>query len=249
MDYRIHFSLEYLELMINYFGIELKKLPIYKLGVHTRHGRTINCIRDYDSKTKRIVHEFKLTTEEGQARYQTYLYRQSLENKLQDYMHIWEQKTNRPLKHISEERIKQLMSFNSTNQTTKFFESLIAESGRILYDRKRPLVHKEIAMASKIEVIVADILDQLDLEYKYEAQIFINHEEKLSDFFINLRIINCCFPVEVLGLLDDENYLVKFQRDIRNYIKSGYLFGKNLLLIGETSDIKADTNRMVQMSI
>lgn len=246
MDYRIYFSLEYLELMISYLNVELKKLPLYKLGTHIRRGESVACIRDYDPQTKRVLHEFSIVSKEGNSRYQTYLYRQSLEKKLQDYMHIWEQKSNRPLNKIGENQLKQLMNFGGTNLTNEFYENLQAESGRILYDRKRPLIHNDIAMASKIEVIVASILDQLDLEYKYETQIYINFEEKLADFFINIRLLNRCFPIEVLGLLDDENYLAKFQRDIRNYVKSGYLFGKNLLLIGETSDIKADTERIAQ---
>ena len=90
--------------------------------------------------------------------------------------------------------------------------------------------HKDIYMRSRAEMILADVLDSLNLEYKYEPKIEINGRTYYPDFVVFLPEFNRCFFIEFLGRLNDEQYAVENGCKIGNYFRSGMVINEDLLL-------------------
>ncbi len=246
MDYRQFFSLQYISLVINECRMLLNTQTKIKLVKHSNEGDSYFTVREVDGLSGKRIGEFRCSTPKGKELYDKYMYYHSIENKLKEYTDLWFAKTSQPIPYIASEKILQYKTFEYSRLNTDFYQQLECQTGRLKYNRTRNAICDDIAMASKIEVIVAKIIEQLDLNYKYEAKIYINNYEKLADFFICIPLVNRCFPIEVLGFFDDINYLHKFERDIGNYIQSGYMFGKNLLLLGENSKNKVDTENIAR---
>ena len=90
--------------------------------------------------------------------------------------------------------------------------------------------HKEIYMRSRGELIVADVLDSLDLKYIYEPVIEINGKTYYPDFVVYLPEFNRCIFIEFLGRLDDKQYVVDNGFKIGNYLMKGLVINEDLIL-------------------
>lgn len=184
MDYRQFFSLQYISLIINECRMLLSTAPKIKPVKHTIDGESFFAVREFDRTSGKRICELRCTTSKGKELYDKYLYYHSVENKLKEYTDLWYKKTNQPIPTILPEKIMQYKTYDYSNLNTAFYQQLECQTGRLKYNRTRNAICDDVAMASKIEVIVAKIIEQLDLNYKYEAKIYINNYEKLSDFFI-----------------------------------------------------------------
>lgn len=71
---------------------------------------------------------------------------------------------------------------------------------------------------SKSEKIIADLLDELGIPYRYEQEVILEH----------------------LGLMDNKEYASRNLRKIAGYVKAGYVQGKTLLISAETRNAPLD---------
>ncbi|MCQ2483525.1 MAG: hypothetical protein MJ153_08575 [Clostridia bacterium] len=232
-DYRNFFCEHYIALMINYWQTILSDMPKFKVIERKVNNEIIPCIRViHDDSTS---HEYYLKTVKGQQTYQAYLYQEQLIKNIRDYRKLWICKTSKPLTVISKSVINMLMHDCSAFNDMEYYNTLTTESARNIFGmQNHTLIYNGMPMRSKLERDVAKILDLLNLDYKYEAQIELFGKSKFTDFFIAVPIINKCFPCEVAGMLDNESYYDKFQSDLSKYTASKYIIGRNLLIIGET---------------
>lgn len=97
-------------------------------------------------------------------------------------------------------------------------------------DQERPYEHNGIFMRSRGEVLVAQVLDSLNLEYKYEAVITIGDEVYYPDFVVYLPEFKRCFIIEFLGMLDNKSYAYKNGIKISNYMSCGMILNEDLLV-------------------
>lgn len=91
-------------------------------------------------------------------------------------------------------------------------------------------------MRSKSEVIIANLLDQLNIPYIYELPLTLEGNITVHPDFtlidaVNRRLIYW----EHLGMLDDEDYMNKAIAKIRRYEDNGYYPGEQLLITGEST--------------
>ncbi len=93
---------------------------------------------------------------------------------------------------------------------------------------------------SKSEKIIADLLDELGIPYRYEQEVLVQGHAVYPDFVL----YDVCSRQEVifehLGLMDNEEYASKNLRKIAGYVKTGYVQGKTLLISAETKNAPLD---------
>lgn len=87
---------------------------------------------------------------------------------------------------------------------------------------------------SKLEMIVADILFDLGLHYKYEAGVLLkNGKYRYPDFTIINPYTRKIYYLEVCGKMSDIEYVQHQVRKIREYAEIDIVIGDNLLLLFE----------------
>ena len=98
---------------------------------------------------------------------------------------------------------------------------------------------------SKSELIIADTLARYGVPYKYEYPLKLKNGSgvvtKRPDFVALNKTTLEMVIIEHLGMLDQERYYRNNIEKIDIYEKNGYLIGKNLLLLHETSYNALDT--------
>ena len=92
---------------------------------------------------------------------------------------------------------------------------------------------------SKSELIIADALYRYGIPYKYEYPLKLNNGRgaitKRPDFVaLNITSLEMVI-IEHLGMLDQERYYRNSIDKIDLYERNGYMIGKNLILLHETS--------------
>jgi hypothetical protein len=91
---------------------------------------------------------------------------------------------------------------------------------------------------SKTEKILADMFNDMGIEYKYECPLYVKGYGIIYPDFTFLSR-KTCQPIywEHYGKMDDPKYAEKAVRKIDTYIKNGIIPGVNLIITYETSRI------------
>ena len=88
---------------------------------------------------------------------------------------------------------------------------------------------------SKLEAIFAGLLTELDLPYKYEKLLTIGTTTIAVDFTVLDKRTFQEIPVELFGMMDNEDYRQTYQQKMITYVKGGYIPGVNFLTFYESS--------------
>ena len=88
-----------------------------------------------------------------------------------------------------------------------------------------------INFRSRVEMVIAQVLTDLGLEYKYECGIRCNGKMYSVDFLVFLPEFGRCFMIEYMGMLDDEGYVYKNSLKLRDYMTEGYYLGRDILVL------------------
>lgn len=101
---------------------------------------------------------------------------------------------------------------------------------------------------SKSEAILADIMGELGIPYRYEQEIHLKDGRvKYPDFtLLNVKKREVIY-LEHLGLLDDVDYRNNNLRKLDEYRDNGIFIGKNLLITYETMDCPLDIRGIRKM--
>ena len=86
---------------------------------------------------------------------------------------------------------------------------------------------------SKSEMLIAQILDMLGLEYKYEPVVMINGEEKWPDFAVYCPETGRFFFIEHLGMMDKMGYRMENLEKMEKYENAGIRNGVDILYTTE----------------
>lgn len=109
-------------------------------------------------------------------------------------------------------------------------------------DKKTGYQYRGHNMDSRAEMIVAQTLDELGLQYKYEPMLVINGEKYYPDFLVYLPEFGRCFFIEFMGRLDNDKYISRNEFKLLDYLNSGMVINKDILIFCgyESSMITAD---------
>jgi hypothetical protein len=126
-------------------------------------------------------------------------------------------------------------------QSVKFkANSYLSENLR--YDTKRGE-----KVRSKSEAIIADILYDLGIPYRYEAPLQLNMGIRYPDFtLLNTKTREEIF-LEHLGLMDEDGYRAATFHKLDEYRENGIYLGKNLLITYETEESPLDIKGIKRM--
>ena len=89
--------------------------------------------------------------------------------------------------------------------------------------------HRDHLFRSKSEMLVAQILDSLGLEYKYEPVVIINGLERHPDFAVYCPEAGRYFFIEHLGCMDDPKYRYDNLVKVEMYEKAGIRNGIDII--------------------
>lgn len=142
--------------------------------------------------------------------------------------------------------MQNLSNLDWNGSTIQLYDKLMSEQSNGLFERK--YLHNQGPAASMLEMTVANVLDELCLNYKHEPLISLGNDNKLVDFYIAVPFINFAFPTEVAGMLSNESYYDKYQTDMRKYYRAGFIAGENLLIL-TSSDLFNVSNENIAMKI
>ena len=96
---------------------------------------------------------------------------------------------------------------------------------------------------SKSEVIIANMLEQYNIPYKYEYPIILNGNHLARPDFTCLNIKTRQLLIwEHLGMMDNPDYADRNIRKLSLYEKSGYIVGKNMIVTFESSHVPPASN-------
>lgn len=243
MNYKELFSDDYICLLVNYLMLELEKLPVVQLVNRKVRGVLTTTIREISEISGKPNHEYFIQAPNATELLKIYRLRESMVQRIGEYGKIYQLRHHRPVPKLDPGILNSLIFSQNTPYTMDFYNQLIPESGLARFGADEyPHTYKEIPMRTKLETTIASVLDDLDLSFKYEPLIKLSKYDKYPDFFIGIPFINSSFPIEAAGMLLDRNYYSKFQSDMANYIENGFLWGHNLLVIGETRFFPLDTD-------
>ena len=93
--------------------------------------------------------------------------------------------------------------------------------------------HKNHIFRSKSELIIAQLLEGLGLEYKYEPKIIIGGAERRPDFAVFCPETMRYFFIEHLGLLSDTRYRMDAITKMDEYDKAGLRDGLDIIYTSE----------------
>ena len=101
---------------------------------------------------------------------------------------------------------------------------------------------------TKIEMITADILYELNLHYIYEKRIRLkNGKWKRPDFTILSHVNGNIYYLEICGMLSNPDYCDNLAMKIQEYSETGIILGKNLLLMFESENAPFNANTLKRM--
>lgn len=96
---------------------------------------------------------------------------------------------------------------------------------------KHPYIYNGIKMRSQFETVIASILDDMHIEYKYDARLDLRKGTVYPDFSIPFPEYDRCGFLEYLGALSDFGYVSDNMDKIDNYISSGLYINRDVILI------------------
>ena len=226
---RVKLSNEYLNVRFHYCNKRLEKLPKVSKGIHK--GNPVLRIKQRTASGSYNVKEIKATSKKAVALNEIVLLRKRLTEEIN---------TLKRTKGV-DPRISSSMVISSNNHMNgEFFKTLAAESNSRSF--KSNYYHKGIQMRSRAELLVAEVLDELNMQYKYEPAIEFNGTVYNPDFIVYIEAIDSCFIIEVLGMTDSQDYWYKNISKFTDYARSGLLINGELLLIAGTESHIPDTD-------
>lgn len=213
------------------------KLKIYKHSSGYQYYQSLPGQRNYISKKKPELAE-KL----AQKEYDTALLEQTqkLRSQMDALQHsLGELSPEDLLNTFSEEKQKLIHSFFLSDE--EFIEEWLSMpyTGKGFSDSAPELFsNRGERVRSKSEKIIADKLLEMGIPYRYEAPLKLGSMGIVYPDFTMLKIrTREIIYWEHLGMMDDPDYSHKALNKVNQFIRNGYIPGKNLLLTFESKNI------------
>lgn len=129
---------------------------------------------------------------------------------------------------------------------SELWESFKADTNQ--HSKSHTYSHNGIMMRSVFETTVAQILDDMGIEYKYEVELDLGEEGRVfPDMALNFPEFNRCGFVEALGLLDDEDYILKTSRKFSKYTKNGLYINRDFQFIPADYNYRPESQEIKKM--
>lgn len=215
--------------MLKAVGLQLKRMPVIEQGFHCRNGKKSLVVRICDMVNgKRVWKEYVVTSKNGKQHLLSYKKIVFLKKLLAELTS--DDQEMMLMISDSDNAVKQEVSLTPGNQTRNGPFSFTFEEWNNLVelndqDIKSGYQHGNRLFRSKSEMLIAQILESLGLEYKYEPIVEINGLTRYPDFAVYCPETGRYFFIEHLGRMDDPKYrfdnLAKIDLYENNGIRNG----------------------------
>ena len=149
--------------------------------------------------------------------------RQQLKYLLMD----WQSEQSGDLKEISSHY--KIVKQETRGLDTKLWNSF--KDNQCTKEIKHPYIYKGIKMRSQFETVIASILDDMHLEFKYDVRLDLIKGTVFPDFAINMPEYDRCSFIEYLGALSDYSYVGDNAEKFEKYIGSGLYINRDILFL------------------
>lgn len=163
--------------------------------------------------------------------------RLKLEDQLRKTKASWKSEYRGSLEQIASEYT--IIRNDDELYSSDLFDSLVEDSNG--FPKDKAVAHDCIQMRSLFETEVAEILDNLGIEYKYEAALNLGGNKPVfPDFSLNLPEYNRCAFIEVLGLLGNVGYVNYNSMKLDKYVNAGLYPNRDFALISGDYNYRPD---------
>ena len=222
---RIKFSESYYYIRLLSLKAELAAIPNVKVGTHC--GRTVVRKYTFNSDGGRSFKTYLLDSAQGQKY-----------GKLADRR----AEIKREIKSIESSLGKYFIE-KMGNCRVKLTGSYLNEDlWKSVGNDENPKIkqgnyfHNGFRMRSRAEVLVAQILDSLGLDYKYEPRIHFGEYDFYPDFLVYLPGLKRCLIIEFFGMSDSEKYNYDLVGKLTVYSEHNLLLNRDVIGISGNKD-------------
>lgn len=99
---------------------------------------------------------------------------------------------------------------------------------------------------SKVEVMVADILYNMNIPYRYDARLVKGGVTFWPDFTMISPVSGKVTYLEVFGMMTDKKYAADNMKKINSYHKAGIIQGDRLIMVFDSEDTPFDSDAFVK---
>lgn len=221
---------EVLQARLGLINKELNSIPRLNMGKH----RGVSIVREnrYEDGM-RIKSEYSISSPHGRELL-------ALSKRRSDLL---------SLKKVLDQLVVPSSSFIDPGMIDTYFDKSFWEhlrSGGVDGYEEGRYEHNGMKLRSRGEVVIAQVLDSLGLEYKYEPSIIIGDYRYNPDFAVYLPEFERCFFIEFLGMLDKYDYAAKNSSKIYSYMSSGMVINRDLLLFYGTQNSMPSVEDIVE---
>ena len=207
---------------------KIESIPVIKLGTH--NGRCV-LRSNHFINGKRVIEETYADTDKGRDWLSKYETRKQLIKFKKQLEAILIDKPDMP--PIDPSRV-------NTVYNKEYWDNIIVRAQ--METKTDGYEYRGMKMDSRAEMIVAQTLDEMGLQYKYEPMLIIGDEVYYPDFIVYLPEFGRCFFIEFMGRLDSDKYISRNEFKLMDYLNDGMVLNRDLLIFCgyESSMITAD---------
>ena len=218
-----------------YLTSELDKLP--KITHIKKGDGTAMSIRWKDADGTDRRHRLTAETPELEEFKKMELRRAILQEKLDKLLASWKMEHGGSLKDLAAGYV---LKPNTTNPyDSSLYESLKEDNNS--YPKNRHVIHNGMVMRSFFEADVAQVLEDLGIDYKYEVCFrFGNNGDMSPDFSMNFPEFNRCGFLEAVGGMNNFSYINSNSEKFANYANAGLVINRDIIYVAGEGDYRPD---------
>ena len=217
------YSKNYLSVKISHLNYQIKKLPYGRYG--TYRGKEVIYIISSPSDPNiswRNHRRYQVNTKRGRKYSEEVTKSNLFRKELESVISEWDKnyKGTPPVLPVPIKRAKGKMNYD-------FFAASEGEQNK--EDSPEMIEYKGIKFRSKNEVIAAQVLDKLNIEYKVEPKLILDGKLMFPDFIIGVQEVDKAAYVEIFGKMDDYEYVDTNAKRNARYIRAGLRQGRDYI--------------------
>ena len=145
-------------------------------------------------------------------------------------------------KPSSIEAISSQLQFITTKNNLmdkQFYDTLIDNSSNFKNDKNYYL--NGYNFRSRAEQLIADVLRDMKLPFKYECNLYFDNDRVNVDFVVYVEEFDCCFIIEYLGMMNDYKYQNRTANKQNLFYANGlYPYRNILFLYGDENNMPSE---------
>ena len=162
--------------------------------------------------------------------------RADLELKLKKLLSSWDVEYGGSLAELAAHYV---LKPNTTHPcSSEFYDSLKEDNNS--YPKDRKIIHNGMIMRSFFESDVAQVLENLGIDYKYEVCFRLGKKDMSPDFSMNFPEFNRCSFLEAIGGMGNLSYVQSNAEKFENYTNSGLYLNRDIVFITGDESYRPD---------